>query len=718
MRRILVFVLVFFIIVPSFAYADSVQTGSFKYTPAFEEEAEEVYYYSDDYFNESGKTYNEHLMAMSYDLALSTFEEGGHSYTDALLRELGFKGLEAMDLDGKPTADTVGTVIAHKKIGNKNLVAVAIRGQNYESEWANNFIAGKTGNAKGFNDSAIKVIERLKDYIKEKDLDDVQIWMVGFSRGGAVADLAGAHINKNLDKFNVTEDDLFVYTFEAPASSTDDATYDNIYNIKSINDLIPNVYPKEWGFRTCGKEIIIGEPESIQTYIGLEEETEYGEVELNEFYDQLFSWLTSRLDRSTYAEHLEEPISKVLTIYFDKSPEEREKLKNFLLEDVKGAVLDNEENFNRIKPTVWSVLGHESDYLYQKIVSDLIDIVDSVRNTPNGSALTDEEYGAIKNMLYPVLRVLGPIVVDDTNYFDGVDYDEFYTSFAVDYYLSDQAMGKKYGEYFGKDYGYDDGFYGNPKEENSFEIFDDYGPAYDAAYKEAYSIAYLEYYELGKLHSEDLALRGKYDGRKYSYETGYYDGSHGEPSDSKDEYFYREDWMTEEYITAYDATYEEEYLRGYEEGLKNPGTEEEESQDLMSLYHFRTLIKNIKDIIKHHYPQNILPLIQKMDSYYTQGVPREDKNEDGDDATKQEDEAKDQGGKSSDENAASQNDTNRQNASGQNSTNRQNASDQESGTSKNSATPKTGDESNAVLWICILITSSIGVKRILYSKQE
>ena len=34
------------------------QTGKFRYIPAFEEETQEVYYYSDDYFSKSGKEYS------------------------------------------------------------------------------------------------------------------------------------------------------------------------------------------------------------------------------------------------------------------------------------------------------------------------------------------------------------------------------------------------------------------------------------------------------------------------------------------------------------------------------------------------------------------------------------------------------------------------------------------------------------------------------------
>lgn len=78
-------------LIPFAVKAESVQTGKFRYMPAFEEETQEVYYYSDDYFSKSGKEYNEHLLSMSYNLTLSTFEVRGGEYCTSLLTDTGFQ---------------------------------------------------------------------------------------------------------------------------------------------------------------------------------------------------------------------------------------------------------------------------------------------------------------------------------------------------------------------------------------------------------------------------------------------------------------------------------------------------------------------------------------------------------------------------------------------------------------------------------------------------
>jgi len=620
MKRFYLFTILCLLVLPVVVNAASVKTGKFKYLPAFQEEVEETYYYSDDYFRKSGKDDNNHLLTMSFNLALSTFEIRGASYSTALFKDLGFGSIQANDMVEKPTLDTVGTVIAHKRIDGKTVVAIAIRGENYDSEWGNNFIVGESGNAKGFNDASLKVINRIKKYISDNNLDNVKIWIVGYSRAAAIADLTGVYINKNLNEFNTTSDDIYVYTFETPAASTISTVYDNIYVVKNVGDIIPMVYPKEWGFYTNGKIIEIGKSENITTYTGFGELSEYSEVNIREFYSQFFKWLTSRLSRETYAHELEEPLSKLLDIYFSKSSSDREKLIKFFTEDIKSELLDNEDNKNTLfYGYAWSIMGHNSDYLYHKLTDFVLDIVDNVRDTENGSVLTDDEYQTLKDSLYPLLRVLGPVLIDDLNYYDGIDYDEYYTDMAGDYYISDEEMGAKYGTGDGKDYGYDDGLEGNEQNEYNYQIYDDYGPVYESAYKEAFTPAYLEAYELGSAHRNDIVARGKYDAGKSAYYNGYFAGSHGEECVTYDEYFYEEDWMTDEYIDAYNNEYEKLYLEGYDEGLNNPVSDEEDDYaDSMSLYHFATLFKNINTIIKQHYPQVNLKLLHDKDSYYQQ----------------------------------------------------------------------------------------------------
>ena len=615
---ILITIIIFVFFIPITVNAASVKTGTFKYMPAFEDEAEERYYYSDDYFKQSGKIYNEHLLSMSYNLAISTFEVRNYTYSRDLLNEIGFKDIEAIEMEEKPTIDTIGTVIAHKEIDGHNVIAVAIRGEKYDSEWGNNFIVGKSGDAKGFSDTSTKVIARIKKYIQDNNLDNIKIWMTGYSRAGTIADLIGVYINKNLDEFKTTVDDLYIYTYETPSASMEKTIYDNIYVVINKNDMLPAVYPKQWGFHTNGKLITIGEDNTMTTYKGSAEIEEYGSINQSDFLNEFFEWLTSRLSRETYSENLEQPISEILCMVFNKSNSDREKLIKFFTEDVKEALLDNPQNKGMLKYKIWGVLGHNSDYLYQDVTNSILEIVDDVKATSeNGAVLNDQEYQSIRNYLYPILRTIGPILVDDSNYYEGIDYDNYYEKYASDYYLEDEEMGKKYGIENGNMCGYDDGFDGNEKNEHPSDV-SEYGPIYDTAYNKAYAEAYLQNYELGKFHKNNLIEKAKYDASKHAKSDGYYAGNHHNERNPVDECFVKNDWMTPEYISAYNEEYERLYNEGYDEGMNKP-EEDEDNSDLITpieLYHTVSLVKNIKQIISVHYPQNNISLIHKLDSYY------------------------------------------------------------------------------------------------------
>lgn len=136
---------------------DEVTEGSFTYMPAFSNEAAtETYFYSDGYFTDTSDSDNVHLRTLSMALALSTMEVDGSSYVTDLLSDIGFEDIAIGDMNDKPTKDTIGTAIAHKNIDGQELVAVAIRGSKYDSEWASNLTAGVDGDIKGFSDASKK----------------------------------------------------------------------------------------------------------------------------------------------------------------------------------------------------------------------------------------------------------------------------------------------------------------------------------------------------------------------------------------------------------------------------------------------------------------------------------------------------------------------------------------------------------------------------------
>lgn len=243
-------------------------------------------YYSDSYFYDKASVYNDHLATMSLCLELSTWSslDKNAIWTDSenaifpkfqnarnlLVYQLGFEDFKVNEFWGeKPTAHSIGAVIANKKLSDgSTLVALAIRGGGYGQEWASNFNVGLEGEHAGFTEAKDNVVTFLDRYLRECCITGkVKLWIVGYSRGGAVANLVAAELSKPTyyNGYYWDRNDVYAYTFEAPQGTIEDEkkamSLDNIHNIINVNDLVPNVAPLAWDFKRYGKDKIL--PNSI-----------------------------------------------------------------------------------------------------------------------------------------------------------------------------------------------------------------------------------------------------------------------------------------------------------------------------------------------------------------------------------------------------------------------------------------------------------------------
>ena len=167
----MIIVLSAFIAVPVTAYADTapIIKGTFTLITFDHYDAGELeYYYSDRYFRSSGKDVDPHLRTMSAALVFTsqgTSEVPDETY-GKILRNIGFADIETYDMD-HTAMDTMGVVIAHKPVGGKDVVAVALRGDEYEVEMAANLIAGAQGDIQAFADAEALVESRVRAYIEK-----------------------------------------------------------------------------------------------------------------------------------------------------------------------------------------------------------------------------------------------------------------------------------------------------------------------------------------------------------------------------------------------------------------------------------------------------------------------------------------------------------------------------------------------------------------------
>ena len=260
----------------------------------FDGDVSTAYYYRDSYFLQDSRIYNEHLATMSNVMAVAAYPtdtyETAYSGCWLMMHELGFQDFEyTQGYCTKPTEDSIGAGISHKVIkdedGNKTtLIAVAIRGASYEAEWAGNCKLGIRGDAQGFSTARDQVITLIDDYIEkyEKELKQEnttpKIWIVGFSRASATANLTGNYLDcvaqgtGLLDSLMVRTsylfrqlgglktEDIFDYGFEVPAGGCDSSDYladdtSNLFCLVDDTDVVPYVAPSAWGFHRYGKVV-------------------------------------------------------------------------------------------------------------------------------------------------------------------------------------------------------------------------------------------------------------------------------------------------------------------------------------------------------------------------------------------------------------------------------------------------------------------------------
>ena len=231
-------------------------------------------YYNDSYFTLDNHDIHEEIALASHAMALATFH-GGEDYTthSDYLKDLWekeeFTNIYMNDaFYVKPETDSIGFGIASKTIEDFTLIAIAVRGGNYDGEWASNFTIGEEGNSQGFDEASDKVVAGFERYCTSYQISGhIKIWISGYSRAAITSNMtAGKLLNGMVEGryanciYSFTSDDVYAYCFEPPMGvgatleEANAALYHGIHNFLNYNDLVPLVAPYEWGFVRYGTD--------------------------------------------------------------------------------------------------------------------------------------------------------------------------------------------------------------------------------------------------------------------------------------------------------------------------------------------------------------------------------------------------------------------------------------------------------------------------------
>lgn len=261
------------------------------------EDVTHAFYYSESFFEHSAQEYDHELALATLGVtsaALNTAEsdkrcwldgaQGRENNIEQAYRTLGFSNLQFLGYDKNLNTleDVEGCALAQKTVekdGRRTTIfAVMLRPTVYGSEWASNLNLGESGGHQGFIAAADRLFVPIKEYMdtaaRNMELGTVKVWLGGYSRGAALANLLAAKLHKIMPE--IPETNIFAYAFAVPSSLTSadrpdlQQDYDNnhtrkgllkdtwgksnIFNFISSGDLVSRVMPERWGYHRNGND--------------------------------------------------------------------------------------------------------------------------------------------------------------------------------------------------------------------------------------------------------------------------------------------------------------------------------------------------------------------------------------------------------------------------------------------------------------------------------
>ncbi len=229
---------------------------------------------NDPLFAESEYSYNHSLALRSYHLCVSAFSShksdqhwgddifcGREDNLAQRFKEYGFSSSEfyGYDVSLNDSSSKAAFAVAKKQYNSSAvIVAIVIRGGNYGLEWADNFNIGSSSYDYhiGFYKAAEDIKKQTDAFInKNSKGKEIKLWISGYSRGGAVANILSAMYNDGKAEIPCQ---IYAYTFASPRTTVYNSTdshnkrYSNIFNILSPYDPVYNIPPEKWGFGRFG----------------------------------------------------------------------------------------------------------------------------------------------------------------------------------------------------------------------------------------------------------------------------------------------------------------------------------------------------------------------------------------------------------------------------------------------------------------------------------
>ena len=316
------------------------------------------------HFSRSSTEYNHDLAIVSMAMVLAVQSNGSlnEEVLNRIYSDFGFHtaGSDVYTVYDHNDNNAVACTISVREVEENGvtykLIAVNTRGGNYGSEWVGNFDVGSGDEHRGFANAGRTLVDDIEDFCRKNGIDlendNVKLWMTGFSRSAAVTNYAAHMMNEKYRDWGKSVDDIYVYTFATPNNVVSNGENpqtgnENIFNIVSLDDLVPRVPFDGWGYSKYGVTLTLpeyGSEEADQMINTLKDITggEYSDLpgfqnwgDQREAVDTL-SRLISNVITGTenFDEQYQTVVNKITSIIFDAN-----------LDNASGARLDSIKDY-------------------------------------------------------------------------------------------------------------------------------------------------------------------------------------------------------------------------------------------------------------------------------------------------------------------------------------------------------------------------------------
>lgn len=224
-----------------------------------------VFTYEDAFFASASTNLNAKMAKASVTLAgIASGDDSGHTYTKKMLEEMGFKQGYKYDFPEATQSNckTIGYSMAMKTVTlngtTYNVYCILLAGTR-GAEWYDDFDPGIGGSNttlkihEGFYTAATSLYSAIKPILAQNSANTNKVWIVGHSRGAAVANILAGWLST--DGKYANQSNVYCYTSACPAiSNQPNTSLSNIYNYNNPGDMVTYMplAKDKWGFDRNG----------------------------------------------------------------------------------------------------------------------------------------------------------------------------------------------------------------------------------------------------------------------------------------------------------------------------------------------------------------------------------------------------------------------------------------------------------------------------------